>query len=104
MMAPNEVRRTFWVTSLCTKLAEEALSNIKHILRKIAARTKELLIEAKGCALAAVSARDVRGFFINRLPCSGAATMKGAVRTEIVCSRCAQALSAPRADPYSTLE
>jgi transposase len=44
---------------------EEALSKIKHILRKIAARTKELLIEAIGCALAAVSARDVRGFFVN---------------------------------------
>ena len=44
---------------------EEALSKIKHILRKIAARTKELLIEAIGWALAAVSARDVRGFFVN---------------------------------------
>jgi transposase len=42
---------------------EEALSKIKHILRKSAARTKELLIEAIGCALAAVSAQDVRGFF-----------------------------------------
>ena len=40
---------------------EEALSKIKHILRKISARTKELLIEAIGCALAAVSARDVGG-------------------------------------------
>ena len=44
---------------------EEALSKIKHILRKIEARTKELLIEAIGYALAAVSARDVRGFFVN---------------------------------------
>jgi transposase len=42
---------------------EEALSKIKHILRKIAARTKETLIEAIGRALAAVSAQDVRGFF-----------------------------------------
>jgi transposase len=42
---------------------EEALSKIKHILRKIGARTKELLIEAMGCALAAVSVQDVRGFF-----------------------------------------
>ncbi len=44
---------------------EEALSKIKHILRKIAARTKESLIEAMGRALAAVSAQDVRGFFVN---------------------------------------
>ena len=44
---------------------EEALSKIKHILRKIAARTKESLIETIGCALAAVSAREVRGFFVN---------------------------------------
>ena len=42
---------------------EEALSKIKHILRKIAARTKEALIEAMGRALGAVSAQDVRGFF-----------------------------------------
>src|SRR3712207_392606 len=44
---------------------EEALSKIKHILRTIAARTKETLIEAMGRALAAVSAQDVRGFFAN---------------------------------------
>jgi transposase len=42
---------------------EEALSKVKHILRKIAARTKEALIEAMGQALGAVSAQDVRGFF-----------------------------------------
>jgi transposase len=42
---------------------EEALSKIKHLLRQIAARTKETLIEAIGRALAAVSAQDVRGFF-----------------------------------------
>jgi transposase len=42
---------------------EEALSKVKHILRKIAARTKEALIEAMGRALGAVSAQDVRGFF-----------------------------------------
>jgi transposase len=42
---------------------EEALSKIKHLLRKIGARTKETLIQAMGRALAAVSARDVRGFF-----------------------------------------
>jgi transposase len=44
---------------------EQALSKIKHILRKIAARTKEILIEAMGRALAAVSAQDVRGFFVH---------------------------------------
>jgi transposase len=44
---------------------EEALSKIKHLLRKIAARTKEALIEAMGRALTAVSAQDVRGFFVH---------------------------------------
>jgi transposase len=44
---------------------EEALAKIKHILRKICARTKETLIEAMGRALGAVSAQDVRGFFIH---------------------------------------
>ena len=44
---------------------EEALSKIKHTLRKIAARTKAALIEAIARALAAVSAEDVRGFFVN---------------------------------------
>src|SRR5687768_7269928 len=34
---------------------EEALSKIKHVLRKIAARTKQTLIEAMGWALGAVS-------------------------------------------------
>jgi transposase len=43
---------------------EEALSKIKHLLRKIGARTKEALIEAMSRALAAVSAQDVRGFFV----------------------------------------
>ncbi len=44
---------------------EEALSKIKHLLRKIGARTKETLIEAMGQALAAVSVQDVRGFFVH---------------------------------------
>jgi transposase len=45
---------------------EEALSKIKHILRKTCARTKEHLTEAMGRALlGAVSAQDVRGFFLN---------------------------------------
>ena len=42
---------------------EEALSKIKHLLRRIGARTKEALVEAMGRALWAVSARDARGFF-----------------------------------------
>jgi transposase len=42
---------------------EEAFSKVKHIFRKIRARTKEDLIEAMGLALAAVSAADVRGYF-----------------------------------------
>jgi transposase len=44
---------------------EEALSKVKYLLRKIRARTKESLIEAMGRALGAVSAQDVRGFFIH---------------------------------------
>jgi transposase len=44
---------------------EEALSKVKHILRKIAARTKEALIDAMGGALGAVSVQDVRGFFVH---------------------------------------
>ena len=42
---------------------EEALSKVKHILRKICARNTEALIEAMGRVLGAVSARYVRGFF-----------------------------------------
>jgi transposase len=42
---------------------EEALSKIKHLLRKFRARTREALIEAMGRALAAVSPEDARGFF-----------------------------------------
>ena len=42
---------------------EEAFSKVKLILREIAARTKEALIEAMGRASEAVSARDARGFF-----------------------------------------
>jgi transposase len=44
---------------------EEALWKIKHLLRKTCARTKETLIEAIGRALAAVSAQDVREFFVH---------------------------------------
>ena len=42
---------------------EEAFAKVKHILRKIAARTKEALIEAMGQALGALSAQDALGFF-----------------------------------------
>ncbi len=42
---------------------EEAFSKVKGILRKAAARTREVLIEAIGRALCAVSAQDARGFF-----------------------------------------
>jgi transposase len=44
---------------------EEAPSKVKYILRKFGARTKEALIEVMGLALAAVSAQDVRGFFVH---------------------------------------
>jgi len=42
---------------------EEAFSKVKHILRKIAARTKEALVGAMGRALDAIGAEDARGFF-----------------------------------------
>jgi transposase len=42
---------------------EEAFAKVKHILRKIGARTKEALVEAMGRALGAVSTQDVRGYF-----------------------------------------
>jgi transposase len=42
---------------------EEAFSKVKGILRKIAARTRETLVEALGRALNAVSSEDARGFF-----------------------------------------
>jgi len=42
---------------------EEAFSKIKGLLRKAEARTKEVLIEAMGAAISAVTAQDARGFF-----------------------------------------
>ena len=43
---------------------EEAFAKMKNLLlRKASARTKEALVEAIGAALAAVSAKDARGFF-----------------------------------------
>jgi transposase len=44
---------------------EEAFSKVKHLLRKVGARTKEALIEAMALALGAVSSEDVRAFFVN---------------------------------------
>ncbi len=44
---------------------EEAFSKVKHILRKIAARTREALVGAMGAALSAISAEDARGFFVH---------------------------------------
>jgi transposase len=42
---------------------EEAFSKIKGILRRIEARTREVLVGALGEAISAVTARDARGFF-----------------------------------------
>jgi transposase len=44
---------------------EEAFSKVKHTLRKMAARTKEALVEGMGRALDALSAEDARGFFVH---------------------------------------
>jgi transposase len=42
---------------------EEAFAKIKSLLRKAAARSKEILVEAIGAALSAVTAADVWGLF-----------------------------------------
>ena len=42
---------------------EEAFSKIKRYLRKVAARTKEALVEALGAALYAVNPEEIRGYF-----------------------------------------
>jgi transposase len=45
---------------------EEAFSNIKGLLRKAEARSREALLEAIGAAISAISAEDTRGFFEHR--------------------------------------
>ncbi len=42
---------------------EEAFSEIKGMVRKAEARTREAPVEAIGTALSVVTARDARGFF-----------------------------------------
>jgi transposase len=42
---------------------EEAFAELKHLLRKACAGTKEALMEAIAEALSAISAQDARGFF-----------------------------------------
>ena len=42
---------------------EEAFSKIERFLGKVAARSKEALVEALGAALSAVSHEEVRGYF-----------------------------------------
>jgi hypothetical protein len=64
-----------------THKGREAFSKMKHVLRKIGARTKETLIEAMSGALVAVSAEDVRGFFVHHSNRTRvAATIKDAAR------------------------
>ena len=45
---------------------EEAFAKIKGLLRKAEARSREVLIEAMGWALEALTARDARNFFEHR--------------------------------------
>ena len=45
---------------------EEAFAKIKALLRKAEARSREVLIEAMGQALEALTARDTRNFFEHR--------------------------------------
>jgi transposase len=42
---------------------EEAFAKIKGLLRKSEARTREVLLEAIGAAISAVTAKDAHGFF-----------------------------------------
>ena len=42
---------------------EEAFSKIKHLVRKVGARTREALVEAMARALAGVTTEDVAGWF-----------------------------------------
>ena len=42
---------------------EEAFAEIKGLLRKAEARTRETLVEAMGRAISAVTAQDAQGFF-----------------------------------------
>jgi hypothetical protein len=46
-----------------TDKGREAFSKIKRFLRHIGARTREVLVEATGKALDAVTAEDALGFF-----------------------------------------
>ena len=45
---------------------EEAFAKLKALLRKAGARSREVLIEAMGRALEALTARDARNFFEHR--------------------------------------
>jgi hypothetical protein len=42
---------------------EEAFSKVKGILRKVGARRREVLVEATGHALDAITPEDIRGFY-----------------------------------------
>jgi transposase len=42
---------------------EEAFSKMKGLLRKVEARSREVLLEALGAAISAITHRDARGFF-----------------------------------------
>lgn len=50
---------------------EGAFSKVKSVLRKVAARTREALVEATGRALDTITTEDIRGFYTDcgyRLP------------------------------------
>ena len=50
---------------------EEVFSKVKSVLRKVAARTREALVEATGGALDMITTEDIRGFYTDcgyRLP------------------------------------
>lgn len=44
---------------------EEAFSKVEALLRKAAAHTREVLVEAIAAALSAVTPEDARGFFVH---------------------------------------
>jgi transposase len=52
-------------------IEEGAFSKVKSVLRKVAARTREALVEATGRALETITPEDIRGFYTDcgyRLP------------------------------------
>jgi transposase len=63
-------------------IEEEAFSKVKSILRKVQARTKEALVEARGRALEEITPEDIHSFYYRlRIPFAVAVVLKTALGT-----------------------